>query len=426
MKIGLRTTKTAFAIFISTMIFYLLTLLMPYYADWFSPFFCSIAAAFSIQPGRNISLKMGKRRAIGTLIGGTIGMLVVFVCSSLKDGSMTHLFFYYVITSSMVLILIPLALKLKQQDAVFVTILTYCSICYGIYYLDHLQFGINRIMSTLIGIGIACLISVYRFPRKKQTNILFTCAINSLLENNVIDSKMKYKINYVLDYNIDLILTTHHSEAELDSLLEGINLKNKLIVLNGAALYDSNNKTYHNTCNFSIEEKNIIDSILDKNNIFALRYVITTHFNKLNVFYNKKLPQHYIEIDESLEYDYTNANVLDETYVTQYQIIDTLDNINKIKDLFNEYALTIRRYNNEYHTLYINSVNTSKVNQLKHLNVDNKKIISFVNNDPILSEVADSVYCIESSNNEVKNISKEILKNNIKVIDKIRNLYFKR
>lgn len=426
MKIGLRTIKTAFAVFLSTMIYFILLVLVPQQAFWFSPFFSSIAAAFSIQAGRNVTLNMAKRRAVGTLIGGTVGMLAVFIFVGLKDGGNIQLFLYYLFTSSVVVLLIPVALKLKQQDAVFVTVLTYCSVVYGIYYIQHYQFGLSRILSTLIGIGIACLISAYRIPRKRKENILFTCAINSLLENDVLDSKMKYKINYLLDYNIDLVLTTHYSEAELDDILQGINIKNKLIVLNGAALYDSKTKTYHNPFNFSIKEKNDIDNILDENKLFALRYVITNHFNKLNIFYNKDLPKHYIEIDESLEYDYTNANVLDDTFVTQYQIIDKLENINNIINLFNGYSLTVRRYNNEYHSLYINSNETSKIKQLETININKKKIIAVINNDVTLNSVADETYCINESNEEVKKVSKEILKNNVSVIKKIKTLYFKR
>lgn len=426
MKIGMRTIKTGFVFFLSTFIYFLLKIIIPEYAFYFSPFFCAIAAMFTIQPGRNVSLAMGKRRVAGTLIGGSMGMLIVFLCSSIKGVGVWPNFIYYCIASSIVILLVPATIKLKQKDAVFVTLLSYASITIGAHTITELQYGINRILSTLIGIGIACLISVYRVPRKRQTNILFTCAINTLLEDNSIDGKVRYKLNYLLDYNIDLVLTTHYSEAELDDILKGINVRNKIIVLNGAALYDSNNKTYHNAFNFTIKEKNDIDDILDSNDIFALRYVITNHFNKLNVFYNKTLPQHYIEIDESLEYDYTNANVLDETFVTQYQIIDSLENINLIKELFSNYLTTIRKYNDEYYTLYINSKETSKIEQLNKINTENKEIVSFVFKDDVFKNLTSNIYCLENSNEEIKEISNKILKNNLGVVRQLHKLFFKR
>lgn len=426
MKIGLRTAKTAFAFFLSTLIYFILNLIVPRYSFYFSPFFCAIAAMFSIHPGKNISLTMGKRRFAGTLIGGLTGMLVVFLCSSIKGVGVLPNFIYFVIASSVVVILIPITLKFKQHDAVFVTLLSYASITIGAHTITELQYGFNRIISTSIGILIACLISVYRVPRKKQTNLLFTCALNTLLDIDGLNSTMKYKLNYLFDYNIDLVLTSHYSEAELDELLKGVNVRNKMIVLNGAALYDHTNKTYHNVVSFNIEEKNKIDAILNENNIFALRYVITNYFNKLNIFYNKELPQHYVKIDESLEYDYTNANVLDDTLVTQYHIIDTLENINKIKYLFDEYLITIRRYNKEYFSLYINSNNTFKVDQLMKLNNESKEVVSFIFKDKALTAVASKVYCVENSTEEIKELSTKVLKDNLDVIKTMKSLYFKK
>lgn len=425
MKIGLRTVKTAFAFFLSTLIYFIIKLIVPEYSFYFSPFFCAIAAMFSIQPGKNISLAMGKRRLVGTFIGGLTGMLVVFLCKDIKGVGTWPNLIYFIIASSLVFVLIPITLKFKQQDAVFVTLLSYASITIGVHTITELQYGVNRILSTIVGIGIACLISVYRIPRKKQTNVLFTCAVNTLLDDYGISSTMKYKLNYLFDYDIDLVLTSHYSEAELDEYLKGVNIKNKLIVLNGAALFDFNNKTYHNPFNFTIKEKNDIDNILDSNNIFALRYVITNHFNKLNIFYNKELPKHYIDIDESLEYDYTNANVLEDTLITQYQIIDTLENIEKIKNLFSKYLITIRRYNKEYYSLYINSNETSKEKQLIKLNENNKDVISFIFKDKALSNIAKEVYCVENSTDEIKELSDLTLKNNLDVMKKLKKLYLR-
>ncbi len=224
MKIGMRTIKTAFAFFLSTMIFFVIRIITPEYSIYFSPFFCAIAAMFSIHPGRNISLTMAKRRFAGTMIGGLTGMLVVFLCSSIKGEWILPNFIYYCIASTVALFLVPITLKLKQNDAVFVTLLTYASITIGVHTITEFQYGFGRILSTLVGISMACLISVYRVPRKKQTQLLFTCALNTLLDEEGLDSKMKYKLNYLLDYNIDLVLTSHYSEAELDELLKGVNI----------------------------------------------------------------------------------------------------------------------------------------------------------------------------------------------------------
>ncbi len=425
MKIGLRTFKSSLVVFISVMIFFILRLINLDLAAWFSPFFSSIAACFCIHPDKKSSVRQLKTRLAGTFIGGIVGMLLVFILHDFKNGVDYLYFIYLVFVSLGIIVIITLSVKFKQHNAVFVSILTYTSITIGIHTVSEFQYGINRIISTFIGILVAYIVNVYRFPRFKNKETLFVCSLNNLTKDFKIDNTIKYKLNYILEDDVDLVITTHYSEAELNHIINDLHLTNKLIVLNGSSLYDYNIKQYSNVYNFTISEKNNIDKIVNDNNIFTLRYVIND-YNKLNIFYNKELPKHYLDIDNTMDYDYTKGNVLEDTLITQYQFIESLENINKIKELFKDYKLTIRKYNNEYYSLFINPNESSTTNQLNIINKDKKKVVSFLRKDDSLIEVSNVVYSTVESSAEVINKSNYKLNSDLEVINTIKKLYYKK
>ncbi|NLY21636.1 MAG: hypothetical protein GXZ08_10210 [Tissierellia bacterium] len=71
---GLRIVKTMIAVFLCGV--------LGYYLDR-PPFLAMIAATITMQKDQIESFKHGKRRMIGTLIGGAYGILFIFMFSSL-------------------------------------------------------------------------------------------------------------------------------------------------------------------------------------------------------------------------------------------------------------------------------------------------------------------------------------------------------
>ena len=61
--------------------------------------------------------------------------------------------------------LIELTVKLKQTDAVFITCLTFLSVTISARNggMPVFQFATNRVLSTLIGVGVSLLVNNYIF-----------------------------------------------------------------------------------------------------------------------------------------------------------------------------------------------------------------------------------------------------------------------
>ena len=68
-KIGLRNIKTAISVFITLMIYLVLVMIFNEEAyTWYSPFFASIAAAYSMQSFTSKSFLQARIRALGSLV----------------------------------------------------------------------------------------------------------------------------------------------------------------------------------------------------------------------------------------------------------------------------------------------------------------------------------------------------------------------
>lgn len=441
-KIGLRTLKSAMAVFCCAMLSFILQLIDGNLAEnWFSPFFASIAACYSLHPDRKSSWRMAKTRTIGTIIGGIIGIIVIMIFSDLKDISNFYMFVYYVIVSLSIILVIEIALYLKQQPAVFVTIITFTSISLGSHTLSDFQFGLNRIVSTVIGIIISLLINIAHFPHRKDDSKLFICGLNDCLldENDSISGVVKYKLNNLLSNGINLVFSTTRSEASLQKIFSEININNPIIVMNGAALYDMKNRVYHHVYNLTLEEKYIIDNLLIDNKVFAFKYVVDSIQSKLNVFYHNLTNEghEYLVSTQSNKYftNFVRGDVLNEEYICQYRLIDTYENIMMFKELVDNHAgLNISTIVYEvrgltgYYNLHINSVNAMNDHQVNNLSFSNKDIVAFVSKTRDMNVVnkAKVVYATTKSDEIIKNSACEILDNSLDVVLKIQQIYYKK
>ena len=75
----------------------------------------------------------------------------------------------YIIVSLAIVPLIVITVKIKQVDAVFITCLTFLSVTVSQRNggMPVLQFATNRVLSTLIGVGVSLLVNSFLFTLKK-------------------------------------------------------------------------------------------------------------------------------------------------------------------------------------------------------------------------------------------------------------------
>ena len=309
LKIGKRIIKSAITLFLIFLIYIALLfvdemLQIDASETWkapsnmYTPFFAGIAAIYATHRDKKSSIKQAKVRSIGTLIGGYFGMILVFLLEfifiDIFHVDQGHYAIYALIKYSLVTIfIIPLiivSIKLKQADSVFITCLTYLSVTVSIRNggMPVFQFATNRVISTLIGVGVSLLVNVNLFVvRKKNKNVLFV----STLENNILSSNddlspyVKYKLNELYESDINMVFATTRTAIAFESIFKDINIARDMIVMNGAAKYNFIEKTYNDVYHISHKEREIIETYLKDSDINAFTYTIND--NVMHAYYNK-------------------------------------------------------------------------------------------------------------------------------------------
>ena len=156
-KIGMRIVKSALAVFICFCIYLLRGTGMPFYS--------AIAAILCMQQDVKTSWKVGLNRAIGTLVGGTAGMLVLVLIQELGLGETSV--WRYAIVSVVIVPLMYITVLVHKTTATDITCVVFLSIAIS-HGMDvaPIVFAVNRVIDTFIGIGVAMLVNLIP-PRKK-------------------------------------------------------------------------------------------------------------------------------------------------------------------------------------------------------------------------------------------------------------------
>lgn len=316
--VGLRMVKTAIAIMLC-LCFYLGLKALEYIPGcpqdfaytWFNPFFAGIASAYSIHASKSQSLHQAKNRCVASLIGGLIGVGVICLYelfggqwpnpATIEIEKFNYIIPYLLIPIA-ALIVIKVGVLLHQEPAIFVSILTLLSVTVSPNTNVpnwEFQFGVNRILSTIIGVLIALGVNLFRLPRRfHNKNLLFCIGIEGILANDSDNFKgyVKYKLNNLNYLNVNVTLFTTRTPTTFMRLLEDIKINNPVLCMSGAALYDPYKLTYLDTCPIN---RDLAKQILDDFN----KHNITPFINQIS---NDVLHTYVEHIDNEGEERYAN------------------------------------------------------------------------------------------------------------------------
>lgn len=132
-----------------------------------NPFFACIASVFCMKDTVANSIVMGKHRISGTILGGIIGVLLIFLSTKIP-------FLYTIspiVTGVGICLSIYLCTLFKMPESVIVS----CIVISGIMInyatqVNSYLYAFNRSVDTIIGILVAILVNKYFNPIKKNNN----------------------------------------------------------------------------------------------------------------------------------------------------------------------------------------------------------------------------------------------------------------
>lgn len=428
-KVGFRNIKTAIAILIVMFVNVLLKAIDPAFAaTWYSPFFAGIAAAYSLQADHATSLRQARIRSLGSLIGGSLGVLVVlayepFFTNLITEwgGPVVNLLVFYLWVALGVVPTIYATVVLKQTNATFVTVLTYLSVTISLRNnLPFLPFAINRVESTILGVCIALLVNSLRFGFIKNRDVLFVFG----LDDTLLDSRgeltgySKYKLNSLLDDGALVTIATTRTPGSALRAVSGVRFRLPLILMNGSILFDPEKKEYLEKKEISDRAREVLDSFFKERNAVRFTYsvvdgVLVVHHDPLvnpaeKYFYEKRKNDIFI--------NHVKGELPPEEKVVFYALIDKTETIARMEYDIRRFPesddLRIITYPfrdmEGYSFLKIGSSSTSKEHALKYFvrKGTYRKVIAFGSKSFDIPMLLASDYSIalQSSETEVKEI----------------------
>lgn len=133
---------------------------------WPNSLFAAIAAVICVQGTVENSLVIGINRLIGTLLGGILGIVFLYIANGLNLQN-----FLPLIVSIGVLLIIYICNIIKKPSACSIASITLISILVSQSYNNPLMYSIRRIIETAFGVIVAILINKYIHPPKEKNTI---------------------------------------------------------------------------------------------------------------------------------------------------------------------------------------------------------------------------------------------------------------
>lgn len=150
--IGMRNIKTAISIFVCLIIANVLHLEYPFYA--------AIATVISMENSVTNSFAAGKNRVMGTFVGAGVGLAF----ASIQPENVW-------LCALGTIVVIYLCNLLKWNKSVSIGSIVFLAIMLNLQGASPLQYSLNRIIDTLIGVGVAVVVNYLVFPPKYEANI---------------------------------------------------------------------------------------------------------------------------------------------------------------------------------------------------------------------------------------------------------------
>lgn len=239
--IGLRIVKSAVGVFLC----YVVDLLR---GEGGIVFYSQLAVLWCMQDDAQQTRAKASQRTIGTICGALFGLVAlvlfqalastVLVSSKLLQGLLISLFIVVIIYTTVVIE--------KRQASYFSCVVFLSIVVNHALDINPYFFVWNRFLDTMIGIGLGVLVNTFSLPREHHREILFLSGLDDTLlsEKDNLSGYSRVELNRMIDEGALFTISTMRTPASLMEPLREIHLKLPVIVMNGAALYDINEKRY--------------------------------------------------------------------------------------------------------------------------------------------------------------------------------------
>ena len=239
--IGARIIKSSVAVALCMVVYHIRTLLP---IGNGLPFYSALSALWCLQPYPRTTKNNAGQRTIGTFTGALYGLIFIIL---MKSAGATTPVLVYLAASVFIIPVIYTTVILDKRSASFFSCVVFLSIALTHSFDDDpYLFVFNRVLDTFIGIVIGLGVNNFYLPVKHDSETLYVSGIDQVLIPDNISSMQfsKVELNRLIESGVRFTVSTIHTPAEIVEIMDGVELRLPLIVMDGAALYDIKNKEY--------------------------------------------------------------------------------------------------------------------------------------------------------------------------------------
>lgn len=285
-RIGARIIKSSAAVMLCMAVYFFRTLLP---LGNGIPFYSALAALWCMQPYQSTTKKMALQRTAGTFIGAAYGLIILIAIQLMNIHSQMIVYFT---ASAMLVPVLYTTVVVNKKNASFFSCVVFLSIVLTHSFDENpYLFVLNRILDTFIGIAIGVGVNEFRIPHKHKGSILYVSGIDSVL---VSDSPYsvpysKVELNRLISEGMNFTISTIHTPSELIPLMNGVNLRLPVVVMDGAALYDITDNSYYETVPLDNDTGRTAEEIIRRHGFECFVSVLCDH--TLLVYYDNLVNQ---------------------------------------------------------------------------------------------------------------------------------------
>ena len=328
--VGQRIVKTAIAVFICLMIYYLRG-----YTGQSMPTESMITAIICMQPYVRDSRAYAWNRLTGTLVGagwGLMFLLLMLVFPAM--GSVMTL--VYARMALGVLASLYTAVLIGKPDTAGLSAIVFLCVVIAFPDIEHpLRQAMLRILGVLIGTFVAIGVNVFHLPRVKQRNQIFFVRTKDLAPDRFsqIPAAAMFRLNYLYDDGAKICLMSEHAPAFFLMQMNATKLSVPLIVMDGAAIYDAEQNVFLQTENLDPEETEMLIDRLRELGISC--FVYTVHNHKTSIFHLGEIrePETVVldRMKRSPYREYLEGEIFDPNEVVYIKVIDETGKLTDIE-----------------------------------------------------------------------------------------------
>ena len=314
--LGLRIIKTGIAVAITLVIKYLLG----FHTDNMAAE-AAITAIICMQPHVHNAKTYAINRFTGSLIGAFWGMVFLAIMYAI----MPPLVVAYVAMGAFIIVTLYTTVLVKKAD---------CASLAGIVFLclvisfpeaeSTVQTVLLKLGDIVLGTLVAVLVNAFRLPRQKNNSLVFFVRVRDIAPGtySVVSPSVHFQLSSLYGDGAKICLISDHAPAFFVQQLGNIKLTVPMIVMDGAAIYDTEEMHYIWKATIRPE---LVDSLTELFTKLEISYsVYTIHEDRIHIYHrgevNEAEKKNYNFLKKSPFRNYSLAGNYDKNEVICFKI----------------------------------------------------------------------------------------------------------